>query len=344
MKVPPDKIRAWVIANFDYKERRDGKELQICNPFNGDTGYNLNISPDKAGCHDWRGDDWQGTNRDGSTRKRTFLNFVRAFRGCTWEEACREVTGESSRYFLPSRADRQEMMPEEQDVKLPDGSLPITDSPHPQQAKILINWLSSRGVGKEDIRRYRLHSIGSEVVWPYYECEMLVYWQSRSRLDKRFRFPSSDVGVGKGDFFYGYDDIEPASHLIITEAIFDKHALRDQTVASGGAVLTSKQLAIVREFGPRDGVILAPDNDNAGMASVVSNGRLLLERGHKVFYSLPPGMEYEVNGEKRAVKDWNELGQYVVGWKEVPKLMEKGVKILNQQALVRLQMQSLSKR
>ena len=342
VKILPDKIRAWVETHFDFKERKDGAELQICNPFDGDTGYNFNISTAKATCHDWRGDTWQGTDREGKVYKRTFLNFVRAYKGCTWAEAAKEVTGENSRFFLPRKAEREEQAAEEQ-VELPSGSLSLWDPPHPQQAGILTRWLASRGVTAEDVRRYKLHYIGSEVVWPYYECELLVYWQSRSRMDKRFRFPPSDIGVGKGDFLYGYDDIEPASHLIITEAIFDKHTLREQTVASGGAVLTSKQLAIVRELGPRDGVVLAPDNDKAGMASVVANGRLLLERRHKVFYSVPPEMEYEVEGEKRTTKDWNEL-LAVMPAREIPQVMDKNIRKLDLRSLVSLQMRALGQK
>ena len=339
-----EKAAIWVDKHFpDAKSRRDDNERVINNPFDGDTGYHFNISLDRFACNDWRGNHWQGHDKDGKTYKCTFLHFVRLYLGCTYRDAVKSVMGESSRYFLPRRA-VEEVHQLEHEIELPKGSVRLIDSPYPKQAALLFRWLASRGVDKTDVGRYDLHHLGSEVIWPYYEYEILVYWQSRSRLNKRFCFPTLvEGGKGKGDFLYGFDDVEPASSLVLTEAIFDKLTLRTQTVATGGAVLTKSQLGLIKDLGPRDGIVLAPDNDKAGVESVLSNGRMLIDRGHKVFYSLPPEMEYEVDGDKRTTKDWNELLS-VMSAKEIPQVMENGIRPLNTATLVKLQMRALKTR
>lgn len=336
-----EKVAAWVDKHFpDAKVRRDGNERVINNPFDGDTGYHFNISLDRFACHDWRGDEWRGREKDGRASKGSFITFVRRYLGCTYREAIQSVLGEDSRFLLPKRR-KIEIAEPEAEIELPLGAIRLSTSPYHKQALLLMNWLESRGVGAEDVKRYDLHHVGSSVVWPYHEYGVLTYWQSRSRLNKKFLFPSLvPGGKGKGDFLYGFDDVEPARHLVLTEAIFDKLSLREQAAATGGAILTKSQLNLVKVIGPRDGVILAPDNDEAGIQSIVSNGKTLLDRGYKVFYSIPPKLPYVVDGVSCITKDWNELGQYVIGWDEVPKLMEKGIKKLSQFDLIKLRLRT----
>lgn len=277
----------------------------------------------------------------GETYKPTFIHFVCQFLGCSWRDALRTVCGDEARYSFTRKAVTEVEL--EVLIDLPTGCLPLWDSEHPQMSRMLHSWLNSRGMSAADVERHRIHHLGAEVIWPYFEDGILVYWQSRSRLDKKFRFPPSSAGVGKGDFLYGFDEIEPTTHVVITEAIFDKLALRHQSVATGGAILTDKQLSLIRALGPRDGVILAPDNDTAGRASVSANGKKLKAKGHRVYYSLPPELPYTIDGEERTTKDWNELGQYVVGWDEVPTLMERGIRLLSDREMLTLNLSALSK-
>jgi hypothetical protein len=159
---------------------------------------------------------------------------------------------------------------------------------------------------------------GLAVVWPYYEYDELVYWQSRSRVNKEFLFPPESVGVIKTDFLYGFDQVEPASHIIITESIIDSQTVEEQCVATGGASLGSKQVRKIRALGPRDGIILAPDNDLAGLKSVLYNATLLRPLQTKLYVSLPPAIEYtNDDGELDFTTDWNEVGRYGVGWDKV---------------------------
>ena len=186
-----------------------------------------------------------------------------------------------------------------------------------------------------------------DVYWPYYEFDTLVYWQSRSRLNKRFNFPQTEIQDdtgeivaitegSKGDFLYGFDDIEPASYLIITEAIFDKHTLGQQTLASGGAVLTPKQVGKIRILGPRR-VILAPDNDAAGVKSIFANATLLINEKIPTYFSLPPKLKYSVDGEERVTKDWNELFTNIkLSALEIRKMHDSNIKRATSTNLVQL--------
>ena len=157
--------------------------------------------------------------------------------------------------------------------------------------------------------------------WPYYEFETLVYWQSRNRFNKVYRFP--DVSVfdkksgatlgetegSKGDFLYGFDDCDIASYVTITESIFGQYTLGQQALASGGASLTPSQVGKIKILGPKKGIILSPDNDSAGVKSMIHNFRLLQPLGYPIYWSLPPKLEYQSGDKKKYTKDWNELVQ-----------------------------------
>jgi hypothetical protein len=54
----PEQIEAFVAHYFDFKARKNGRELVICNPFDGDADFHFNVSKAKGVCHDWHGDEW----------------------------------------------------------------------------------------------------------------------------------------------------------------------------------------------------------------------------------------------------------------------------------------------
>jgi len=322
-KLKPEQIASWVKSNFpDHKERKGGAEIRIHNPFAEDTGYHLNISIDKALCHDWRGDDWVGISAaTGKRKKCTFLKFVQLHLNCSFFEALRNVLGASSdpRLFLRTqKASEDEESTEDSLLSLPEGTESLLDSSQPKMASGILKWLAGRGIDKRRIEKYNMLHNGLAVVWPYYEYDELVYWQIRSRVNKEFLFPPESVGVIKTDFLYGFDQVEPASHIIITESIIDSQTVEEQCVATGGASLGPKQVRKVRALGPRDGIILAPDNDLAGLQSVLHNATLLRPLQMKLFVSIPPAIEY-INdyGELSFTTDWNEVGRYGVGWDKV---------------------------
>lgn len=347
--LPPEKIIAWITKNFSYKTRKGGSEYCINNPFDDDTGYNFNINPVKGTAHSWRGDEWAGPiNPETNRRNCSFIKFVRLYKKCSYSEAVSDVLGTSVdiRFYLRSENRLTDKKAKRKvAVALPKGVEPLAPATD-MQANLLKSWLKSRGYLSDDIAKNDIHSLGMDVYWPYYEFDTLVYWQSRSRLNKQFNFPSLDVYdekgniVGqtdgtKGDFLYGFDDIEPASYVILTEAIFDKHTIGEQSLASGGAILTPKQIGKLKILGPRH-IILSPDNDLAGIKSIVSNNQLLSSYGFTVYYSIPPSLEYEQEGVKKLTKDWNEIGQFVVGFDKVRGLLDNSIKKITEATTIKL--------
>jgi hypothetical protein len=350
--IPAEKIVAWIEKNFDFKIRKNGAEYIINNPLNGDSGYHFNISVNKGICHDWRGDEWAGPLNPGSNKRNcSFVKFVRLYKKCSYAAALTDILGTGinlKEYLKPENRETDIAAKNKLSVTLPSGAEPLGISTD-LQAKILIKWLKLRGYTLEDIVKYDIHHLGTDVFWPYYEFDTLVYWQSRSRFNKRFNFPSLEVYengkiIGntegsKGDFLYGFDEVEMAKYVIITEAIFDQHTLGEQALASGGAVLTDKQIGKIKILGPKQGVILAPDNDKAGIKSLISNQQLLQRHNIDVYYSIPPMIAYEQEGVNKISKDWNELGQFVVGFENVRKLFDDNIKRYDEKALCDLMIQ-----
>jgi len=316
----------------DYKERRNGEELIINNPFDNDTGYHFNINNIKGVCHDWRSNNWATINPRTGHHSTTFLNFVRLYRKCSWQQALKEVMGAHTYAIIKRKSEPEERI---EQISLPNGSMSIIGSSESLMSKVVTNWLKSRGVTVKQIAEYNIHHLASDVVWPYYEYNVLVYWQTRSILSKRFTFPAKNVA--DKNYFYGFDSVELASYVIITEAIFGVLTLGSQTLASGGALMSEKLVHKLKLLDPIDGIILAPDNDKAGIASLASNSLLLQHMKYKVYYSLPPKIKIGVDekGKDRFTKDWNDLIK-MMDKKEILDHLQKGIRPCNKFELVKL--------
>jgi hypothetical protein len=222
--------------------------------------------------------------------------------------------------------------PHEVQLSLPIGSRKIVGSEE-LGAKIVKRYLRSRGLSDDLIETYDVRHAGTDVVFPYYEFDELVYWQTRGVMSKTFMFPPASSGFKKSDYLYGFDFVEPLSYVGLTEAIFDAITLHDQVLAVGGLDLSEVQIKKLKILNPKDGVILCPDNDAAGAAGLLKAATKLTDAGFKVFYSLPPKMEFD--GE--IVKDWNDLmvkGQ--MSRKEVHSIYENGVRRLTWSERTRL--------
>lgn len=350
-RISPDKISEWVYANFEVKPRKGGDELRICNPFNGDTKYKFNININKASCHCWTGDEWAGPiNPVTDKRHCSFLKFVKLYLKCSYAEAIRAVLGATEdvrAYLKPHSRPGVEEPKKTVSVALPDG-LRLLATSDSTQAQLLKKWLHKRGYTDESIEFNDLYYLGLEVYWPYYEFDELVYWQSRSYLNKKFNFPPTEVRDEEGevvavtegsraDFLYGFDNIEMASYVIVTEAIFDQATLQEQVLASGGAILNDKQTKKIKLLGPKEGIILSPDNDKAGKDSIVSNYQILKSLDYPLFYSIPPKIKFVKKGETLFTKDWNELHTELgYSCKKVRQIHDEHLKELNDTQVVQL--------
>ena len=165
------------------------------------------------------------------------------------------------------------------------------------------------------------------VIFPYIEYDEVVYWQGRSSssFSKEFLFPNqSQSDLGKSHFIYGFDNAEVGCPLIITEAIFCALTLGPGGVASGGADLMPNQLRKIKMLNPSY-IVLAPDNDKAGKASLYNNWKLLSPY-YKTYYILPPDPYKDWNDHVKLANDkekkLKELRQFVVKEKKLLTLKD----------------------
>ena len=354
IKIPPETIADWVYRNFEVKPRKGGEELRIANPLVDDNGYHLNISITKAAVYDFRGNEWIGyLPETGKRRACTFIRFAQLYlektRGhCSFSEALADIFGSSTSAGsilrqLRNKTKTESPRQQEGAIVLPEGSVPFNFESPSKMDQSILSWLRGRGINDQKIKRYRLLRCGFDVVWPYYEWDAEpVYWQSRSRLNKKFLFPPENVGVTKGEFLFGFDLIEPASYLVIVEAIFCSMTLGDQVVASGGASLSPVQIKKIKAIGPKDGVILAADNDKAGLESILHNASLLRPLNYRLYYAIPPSIPFADDPNDKT-KDWNDLVTSrdgrppLMGDEEARKVFESSVKPFTIQARFYLQ-------
>lgn len=332
-KIKSSDIERWVSRHFEYKKRRQGTQIIICNPFDGDSGWHFNISlqpvkskkSDKVGywVHDWRPDKRQW---DGS-----FVKFVSRYKNVSYFEALKEVTG--SKFTAQSvlqdlRSQNNKIDEEDQEIEqviaMPEGSKPIGGGDS-KMHKMAINYLNKRTITMDVAKANYIHYNGPSIVFPYIEYGEVVYWQSRSILSKEFLFPEAD----KSDFIYGFDNVEPNEVIFITESIFDALTVGDNCVATGGADIVGKQFRKIKATNPKT-VVLVPDNDSAGISSLRLNKNRI--EGHlgniKMAYCLPP------RSDNPELKDWNSWDQEMGrGWSR--KYIEKNSKLLSLKDLIR---------
>jgi hypothetical protein len=250
---------------------------------------------------------------------------------CSYTDALKDVLGSSvSISEVRNQVYRQQQEDEEERKRSVSLGLPkkpkyLADADD-KIAGAICRWLHKRGIDDRKIKKYKLMYKGFSVIWPYFEYDEIVYWQSRSITSKMFEFPKLDCGVEKSEFIYGFDYVEPSSSVSITEAIIDAQTIEDQALASGGAVLQERQIRKIKALNPRDGIILAPDNDEAGLKSILSNAKALKPYGFPLYFSIPPMIEYVDNdGEEQVTKDWNDIGK-IEGFDKVKTIMQDEIK------------------
>lgn len=302
IKLTSNQIEAWVARFFEYKRRKGGEELLICNPFvPGDNSFKFNISTTlktskRSKCENYWVHDWRPSAQQYNS---SFLKFVQRFKGCSFKEAVKDVCG--STVNLRALLDSQKPQQEKEDkiiqhLELPENAIPINDQKWPKFQELAIRYLESRGIRYNDAISFRVHYTPTKIIFPYLEYDEIVYWQGRSFSPaiKEFEFPDQRIsGVGKSEFIYGFDNAEPGQPVYITEAIFDALTIGPGGLASGGATIVESQKRKIRALGPSY-VVLAPDNDKEGLASIYKNWKLLSPY-HTMYYVLPPH-----------TKDWND--------------------------------------
>ena len=317
LKIPPFNVEKWIKKNFsDFKIRKNGQEFVVANPFYGNDNklFNINLN---GSCWDWRSNEWAGPpNPKTGKRPCNIVRLIQLIRGCSYKDAVKELLdGSPYVYETVESVDNSVETPiEYTKIQIPIGYEQLVDSVDFFSDRVL-RYLLKRGYSSAQILKENIHYLGANVLWLYTEFGELVYMQSRNVTSKQFWFPPNEIKdssgniiskleVTKEDVLYGFDDVPKSNYVIITESIFNKVSLGDHCVASGGAAMNDGQVKRLKFLNPVFGVILAPDNDKAGVESIIANGDLLLSNGFKVFWSIPPRIQI---GPDEYIKDWNEL-------------------------------------
>lgn len=349
LKLQPHQIEAWVSKHFDYDRKTDKNGetwLLIANPFYTNDKRKFNISIDRGICHDWRGDEfWAGSpNPKTGKLNKSFIKFVKLYRNISYSQAITEVVGDKDawKYIHPTN------IVEEQEIKivgveLPKSSVSLYKDPNNEINSMVINYLKNRGYTMQLIESSMLMRHDFNALWPYFEYEELVYWQSRNILNKVFQFPPTTVEqngkvvgkleASKSDFLYGFDDVEYNKYVIITEAIFDKIMHGDNSVAIGGADISDTQISKLALKKPK-AVILAGDMDKTGIRTgIISNGNKIKSRlGCQIYWSL-----IDMDAYKNGAKDWNDLyTKCKMPISDIKKMMEKNITAFDERGIFKL--------
>ncbi len=317
----PEQIDLWLSRNFECKEANDD-QIRICNP-DGDTEFRLYISRVNAVVHDFRPNHQQ---YDGS-----FLKFVSKYRNIMFSEAIKEVCGSSPIISRYSASKDNDEIQNDDPIKLPEGSILLAK--HNGKAKdMCMSYLTKvRGFSEDVIFKAKMAACGTNIVVPYYQYDMLVFWQMRLLISKIFRFPDEkETNKKAGDFLYGFDDIEPYSEVSVVESIYNSLSIKQNSVATGGASLKDGQIKLLKSLNPKS-IILAPDRDEAGIKSIQKDYFALnkIKAGDfckdGIYYAIPPP---EV--AKAGKKDWNDM--LLMGY-DVYKYIKENKKLITARLL-----------
>jgi len=316
IKPTPLQIATWVRNHFDYKVKKQGEELRICNPYDypKDTKFHVFVNTQKAKVNDFRPN--HKRNISG-----TFLNFVRRYRRISFHEAVKEVMGNVDPRMYRDSGPEPKLEATRQFVELPAdfkqfGSLDEDDA----VATAVRLYLHRRMITDEQIGEFGIGYGGLAAVFPYYEFGDIVYWQSRSIINKKFNFPD---GSTKTKFIYGFDNLDPEYPVIITESV--TNALMFEHGGSvGGCDVSDDQKRRLKAAGISD-IILALDNDQGGREGIAS----CYQRLSPIF-----NLYYALTDRE---DDWNKIAQNE-GLTAVYEMLMKNVKKLTLGESVRLRL------
>jgi DNA primase len=328
IKLTPEQIESWVARHFEYKRRKNGDELLICNPFiYADDKFKFNICTvakkskkskySNYWVHDWRPSAQQYNG--------SFIKFVQRYKGLGFKDALKDICGDDIdlKNILRPIEPQQQIVEPFKRIQLPTTAKALQRSDDSKLKTAAVNYLKKRGIFEPDIISFRLHYTPTKIIFPYIEYDDIVYWQGRSFSDsiKEFEFPDERaVGIGKSQFIYGFDNAEPGQPVFVVEAIFCALTLGPGGLATGGATMSADQVRKIRALNPAY-VVLAPDNDKEGLASLYKNWKLL-NPYFMVRYVLPP----------KPFKDWNDYirskSDKQLAIKEIRKYATKNAKNL----------------
>lgn len=304
-KPTPEQIESWVRSNaISIKERYSSSKGQKCllidNPaVPGDSGHHVGIFPESCRVHDFR-PNMSDFNGD-------FIKFVALVNNYRWIDAYYAITGSSLSLDELSKMatirlnekPKHEIKENSKLIEIKDGYKPITRT-QDLISKIALTYLNKRQITIEEAIEYKIYYGVNSICFPYYEYDELVYWQIRDILSKRFEFP---VGISGQMFLWNFDNIQSMGDIFITESIFNSLVVGKDAVSAGTAKMSREQIIKIKSIQPKR-IILCPDNDAAGISSVLHNFFAMekeavfkMSNHNRILYALPP-----TKG-----KDWNDF-------------------------------------
>lgn len=334
-KPTADQVESWVRGNsISVKERysssRGEKCLLIDNPaIPGDKGYHVGIFPESCRVHDFR-PNMSDFNGD-------FIKFVALVNNYRWIDAYYAITGNNATTLEElsktatirlNNEKKQEIIEDKADsIKLKDGYKPITENPD-TICKMAISYLNKRQISLEEAIDLKIHYGVNSICFPYYEYDDLVYWQIRDTLSKRFEFPT---GLSGQVFLWNFDNMQSMGDIFITESIFNAAVIGKDAVSAGTAKMSREQIMKIKAMQPKR-IILCPDNDAAGLASIVHNFFAMEKEAvfkssnhNRILYCVPPEKgqdwnDFAVNHNR--IENKNVVKDFVLGTTKPVSIME----------------------
>lgn len=311
-KPTSDQIESWVRSHFDkVKERYSASKGQRCllvnNPAEpSDSGFHVGIFPEECKVHDFR-PEMDKYNGD-------FVRFIAQVRGYRWIDAYLEITGEASgtiedmihraKTRLDAESKKVKAAAREKPmeiISMPKGFSPISDNPN-KLCQMALSYLAKRQVSHEEAIKLKIHYGVNSICFPYYEYDELVYWQIRDITTKVFTFPEGGRGQ---EFIWNFDNLQTMGDVFITESIFNAIVIGNGGAAAGTANMSPQQIRKLKALQPGR-IILCPDNDKAGIASIIHNFFALEAEAvfkksnhNRILYAVP----------KQVKQDWNDYAR-----------------------------------
>jgi DNA primase len=303
-----ERFTDWAKSRFKDNIVVKGKEIRINTIFEeGDTNHHLWCSPSggkkkrKNGVyHCFK------TNKKGS-----LIKLVMLVDNCEYDEAIETLKGETSLRYLErqledflNKKEEEEESKKNVKIELPPDTFLINNLKNWWKKKAE-DYLKKRKIPIDNLFFCTNGNYKGRIIIPYYDKEgNLIYWNSRSILNAKFRYlgPPKEIGVGKSDVIYMKEYPTLGSKVYLCEGEFNAMSLNIAGLygaACGGKTISEKQALLLKDYK----TIICLDRDKAGyqgtsyMSAKISSFQTSFKSYDKLSFVRPP----------EGFKDWNEM-------------------------------------
>jgi twinkle protein len=232
---------------------RRGQEWVVGSVY-GESGDSLRVNiGGKAGM--WK--DFASDEKGGD-----MLDLIGACRGVGKAEAVK-----AAKEFLGIASDRPEFSPKRREYKIPE---PVKGAREAQSK--LLEYFAGRGISEKTLRAYRVEETATEIVFPYYRDDKLLFYKIRDKGHKRFR-----VSADAEPCLFGWQALahDKLRYIVLTEGEIDAMSFYEQglpglSVPFGGGAGGKQDNWLEGEFENLllfDVIYLALDMDGQGQSA-----------------------------------------------------------------------------